>query len=165
MLLRTELWLLLVKNMVTHMFYLKINVQSHIKTMKTLKQFWVKKTKLIYLKIQSWYTSLKSLRYIKNREVDIPPFWSWYTHFFFWYTGISKKKMGISFATFSHWAQAWIFGDNNEVILKITNKPFFDLMMCAWCGIVVFLCVVYESKSAHGLKWLESGFFLYIANI
>ena len=55
--------------------------------------------------------------------------------------------------------------DNNVFFFKIPNKPIFDLVGCALCGIMVFLCVVYKSKSAQNLRRAESGFFLYIIYI
>ena len=55
--------------------------------------------------------------------------------------------------------------ENNLVFLKFGISVGFECARCAWCGIMVFLCVDYESKSAQTLRRLESGFFLYILNI
>ena len=55
-----------------------------------------------------------------------------------------------------------------KIIQKYTillEKSHIGRTMCAWCGIMVFLSVDYKSKSAHNLRSLESGFFLYIVNI
>ena len=69
------------------------------------------------------------------------------------------------FVLFTQYAQRWIFEDNNVFFFKIPKTTIIEVEMCAWCGIMVFLCLDYESKSAHHLRSLESGFFLYIINI
>ena len=60
----------------------------------------------------------------------------------------------------SHRAQPWIFMENKTVFLKFAKSVGVECATCALCGIMVFLCVDYELKSAQTLRHLESGFFL-----